>query len=239
MPRKRTFTPDAYYRDFPSRLRKLLEEEEKTQQEVADAVGKTRQTIAYYASGYASPDWETIIKIAIFFHVSTDYLLGITDAKTTIDPDMRMMVDYLGLSEAAIKNLHTEASGEYGNNAIDAILAGKCFSDYHSLNYMLAMAFASCKLAEVATENRIRSPHNAILENRGLRGLISIENMTDFDLYRLKQMIGELIEDQAASVRLPALIWKRYGLERDPREIVPMEPMEAREEESNGPHTED
>lgn len=236
MPRKRTFTPDAYYRDFPSRLRKLLEEEEKTQQEVADAVGKTRQTIAYYASGYASPDWETIIKIAIFFHVTTDYLLGRTEAKTVVDPGIRAMIDYLGLSEAAIQNLHNEALGQYGNNAIDAILADKCFSDYHALNYTLALAFASCKLAEAAAENRIRSPHNSILENRGLNGMVSIENMAEYDIYRLKQLLGDIVKDAAASVQLPALIWKRYGLDRDPRELLP---LEAEKEEGNGPHTED
>ena len=150
--------------------------------------------------------------------------------------EMKAMCKYLGLSEASIQNLHNEACGQYGNSAIDAILSDKCFSDYHALNYTLALALASCTLVEAAAENRIRSPHNSILENRGLNGMVSIENMAEYDIYRLKQLLGDIVKDAAASVQLPALIWKRYGLNRDPREIVP---MEAIMEEDNGSHTED
>lgn len=236
MPRKRTFTPDSYYRDFPSRLRSLMEETGKTQQEVADAVGKTRQTIAYYASGSASPDWETIIKLAIFFNVTTDYLLGRTEAKTVVDPGIRAMIDYLGLSEAAIQNLHNEARGQYGNNAIDAILADRSFSDYHGFNYELFLAFASCILSDRDSHSRIKPGSNPLLVARGLGGLFTVESMAEYDIYQAKQTLERIIKKYAASVQIPSLIWERYGLDRDPRELLP---LGAEKEEGNGPHTED
>ncbi|WP_407383358.1 helix-turn-helix domain-containing protein [Ruminococcus sp.] len=40
------------------------------------------------------------------FHVSTDYLLGLTNTATT-DKDTRVICDYTGLSEKAVEELHT------------------------------------------------------------------------------------------------------------------------------------
>lgn len=96
MPRKRTTTDEAYYKAFPTRLRELMNR--TTQQELAAVIGKTRQSVSYYCDGSASPDWETLVKIADYFHVSMDYLLGRTQVRT-MDTDTQEICERTGLTE--------------------------------------------------------------------------------------------------------------------------------------------
>lgn len=65
--------------DFPERLKKLRKEKDIYQKELADKLNLGRTTIGGYEQGSRSPDKETLNKIADFFDVSTDYLLGRTD----------------------------------------------------------------------------------------------------------------------------------------------------------------
>lgn len=61
---------------FPSRLRNLMETRGVTQQELAEAVGVTRQSISMYAGGQTVPDIYTVQLIADFFKVGVTALLG-------------------------------------------------------------------------------------------------------------------------------------------------------------------
>ena len=49
-----------------------------TQKQVASAVNKSQTTVAAWESGRAQPDAATIVKLSELFHVSSDYLLGIS-----------------------------------------------------------------------------------------------------------------------------------------------------------------
>ena len=93
-----------YDKVFPSRLRNLMDESHISQQKLADYLGlKNRQSVAGYCNGRSTPDLESIVKIASFFSVSTDYLLGATD-----DPaPTPSAVDELGLSPKAVRYLRT------------------------------------------------------------------------------------------------------------------------------------
>lgn len=101
MPRKRETLPENYNADFPKRLRELLAENGKSQKELAEAMGKTRQAIGYYADGSSSPDWEALKFIANYFEVSADYLLGLSDVRSP-EVNMQIVCNYTGLSEGAI-----------------------------------------------------------------------------------------------------------------------------------------
>ena len=50
-----------------------------TQQDLADFLGIGRVTYARYENGDRQPDYETLLKLANYLDVSTDYLLGRTD----------------------------------------------------------------------------------------------------------------------------------------------------------------
>lgn len=101
MPRKRKEQPDNFNKAFPVAMRKLMEQKAITQNELAEYLGKTRQSVSYYCDGSSSPDWETVAKIADYFNVSTDYLLGRTE-----DPSrLPSVIDDLGLSLKAVDTI--------------------------------------------------------------------------------------------------------------------------------------
>lgn len=61
---------------FSKRLRNLIETTYTTQGKLGEHIGKTRQAVSQYISGISEPGYDTLVKIAGFFGVSTDYLLG-------------------------------------------------------------------------------------------------------------------------------------------------------------------
>jgi len=70
---------------FSERLRKIRIEKGYTQEEIANFLGFTRPTYTAYESGRRKPDNDTLAKIAKFLNVSTDYLLGLSDIKDSIE----------------------------------------------------------------------------------------------------------------------------------------------------------
>ena len=61
------------------RLKCLRKAKGLTQKDVALAVDKTERTYRRYEASEIEPSATTIVKLADFFDVSTDYLLGRTD----------------------------------------------------------------------------------------------------------------------------------------------------------------
>jgi transcriptional regulator with XRE-family HTH domain len=55
------------------------------QQELADRLGVSQQTISKYENGEREPDHNTLTKISELFSVSIDYLLGQTDIRNPYD----------------------------------------------------------------------------------------------------------------------------------------------------------
>ncbi len=64
---------------LPQRLKQLRLENDLTQESLAQRLPINRGTYAHYELGKRQPDLETLIRIAVFYNVSTDYLLGLTD----------------------------------------------------------------------------------------------------------------------------------------------------------------
>ena len=89
---------------FASRLRELLEERNITQPVLAEAIGVSRQSVGQWKDGKTVPDILDLRKSAVFFGVSTDYLLCQTDVASS-DNRVRTMHELTGLSEAAINRL--------------------------------------------------------------------------------------------------------------------------------------
>lgn len=89
---------------FATRLRQIMEETGTTQGALAADLGKTRQTISQYLHGESEPTYETLVKIAAFFHVSTDWLVDRSVGDRKRSPSA---VDALGLSERAVEILST------------------------------------------------------------------------------------------------------------------------------------
>ena len=66
---------------FAENFKKLRKEKQITQQVIADYLGITRQAIAAYEKGKREPNLNMIVKIAEFFEVSVDFLLGVSQLR--------------------------------------------------------------------------------------------------------------------------------------------------------------
>lgn len=65
---------------FMNRIRDLREDADLKQSDLAKAVGIAQRTLSNYETGKTNPDSYAIIKLAEYFNVSADYLLGIENA---------------------------------------------------------------------------------------------------------------------------------------------------------------
>jgi transcriptional regulator with XRE-family HTH domain len=66
---------------FSEKLKRIRIEKNVTQDMLSKALGLNRSTISSYESDRNQPDLDTLVKIAKYFNVSTDYLLDISDIK--------------------------------------------------------------------------------------------------------------------------------------------------------------
>ena len=62
-------------------LKLLRSENNISQQQLADVVGVSQQSINKYENHTVEPDIETLIKISDFFSVSVDFLIGHTEIR--------------------------------------------------------------------------------------------------------------------------------------------------------------
>ena len=69
--------------NFPERLRQLRKSANISQQTLGNAMNVTKVSISGYETGNRKPDTDTLQKLADYFDVSTDYLLGRSEAKET------------------------------------------------------------------------------------------------------------------------------------------------------------
>ncbi len=101
---------DRYYDPFPSRLRDLMENHHPpiTRQNLAEFLGVTPQQISNYTVGTSLPDFNCICKLADFFKISSDYLLGISEYKNP-DINIREISKITGLTELSIEKLKRDA----------------------------------------------------------------------------------------------------------------------------------
>lgn len=65
------------------RLKELRKEKKLTQEQLADNFFVNKSSISRYEKNTQVPELEILIKIAEFFDVSVDYLLGRSDNRTT------------------------------------------------------------------------------------------------------------------------------------------------------------
>lgn len=69
---------------FGDRLKLLRKNCNYTQKELGEKLNVSGRVIGYYESNERFPDKETLTRLADFFEVSVDYLLGRTDIKNNI-----------------------------------------------------------------------------------------------------------------------------------------------------------
>ena len=84
---------------FAKRLRELRLQYDIGQAQVAKMANVTKNAISTYENGTRQPSFETLVRLAVIYRVSTDYLLGVANEQ---------FLDVSGLTEediAVVKRL--------------------------------------------------------------------------------------------------------------------------------------
>ena len=90
------------------RIQSLRKSKGMSQEELADAVGVSRQAVSKWESEQATPDLEKIVIMSDVFEVTTDYLLkGIEPVKTDDHKTMADLIDQKVLTEKNSKRVKT------------------------------------------------------------------------------------------------------------------------------------
>lgn len=208
MPRKRNEHSDNYNKAFPTAMRKLMAKNNIVQTELAERLGKSRQSISYYCDGSSSPDWETLVKIADFFDTSTDYLLGRTE-----DPHRQpSAIDELGLSEEAVTGIR------YCNNS----------GRIQGLNLLLGNYRFNRLVGEIGDFSNAVSCNLGV--SKAYQNSSSAESETKMDDFKFRHTMDEEIHAKALTELLekqfPALKGRisiligSYAVESQKRSIV-------------------
>jgi transcriptional regulator with XRE-family HTH domain len=81
-------------------LKKLRKENKKTQTQMATYLGITQSAYAMYESGDRTPPADMLNKLADYFNVSVDYLLGRTETRPTVEqPKFLILYNSLSLTQ--------------------------------------------------------------------------------------------------------------------------------------------
>lgn len=90
---------------FTERLRELRTQSDYSQQDLADKMGVTKQTISQYERGVRKPDMDTLTALCDIFNVSSDYLMGKSDVTVRLlnsDDLKRLNMSYQKQSDLAV-----------------------------------------------------------------------------------------------------------------------------------------
>ena len=99
--------------NFARRLKELRLKYDLGQAQVAKMVNVTKNAISTYENGTRQPSYETLIRLAVIYRVSTDYLLGmkndqVLDISGLTEDDViavREMVELLSKKNETIQEL--------------------------------------------------------------------------------------------------------------------------------------
>lgn len=198
---------------FSTRLKELRIKKQISQSDLALELNLSNRTISMYEQGNSEPNVETLIRIANYFDVTTDFLVGLTDVKTT-NLDISYMANYLGLNENTISSLHS---------FIQRFMDGdkQAGQKIDTLNMLFS---SQCKLLDHMNEYfHFYATHLEYLENKTTEIPISILEPQDkdslpnypgdYDLWSKALLL--IIGDDLAELR------KKYIEEKYPFKIAP------------------
>ncbi|WP_297582687.1 helix-turn-helix transcriptional regulator [uncultured Lactobacillus sp.] len=107
-----------------NRLKELRKENRLTQKELAQQLGCSQQAITWYETEKRQPRIETWQKLADFFKVPTEYLMGITNDRVTLTVN-----DLNPAEEDAYKRITAMLSEDYPKGSISKNKIGRLLAD--------------------------------------------------------------------------------------------------------------
>ena len=101
---------------FRIRLKTLREQAGYSQYSFADAFGCAQSTVGSWEAGRREPPYKTLVKLADFFGVTTDYLLGRTDR-----PEIHVIDNPPELADLGVTQMTTSSTEPFTPEQIEAI----------------------------------------------------------------------------------------------------------------------
>lgn len=203
---------------FPVRLKELMEQTPKTsQQTLANVLGITRQAVANYQCGQSSPSWETIAKIAKYFHVSADYLLGLS-AEDVPDQHIQSVCKFTGLSASTVEFLHCcpdRLARSFYRVFIDKIIQNGLSYDFLVVESIRRAAEAHsiwCRETEGAdVKRKIKNTVNSLSDDGDCNYLISASEAEEFFKMRAIKELTGIVENALRLMVLDAIALRKHG----------------------------
>lgn len=185
---------------FADRLQDLIKESGKDLKTLADEIGISSGALSKYQNDNGEPGISALYKIANYFGVTADYLIGLSDNKTVENASIGQVT---GLSDGAIQTLEKmNAAGNY--YVINDIKSGR---PIYWKEYMVAL--------------------NGILENDRLPSLLDFMKYTVHENFMYKRLIRYISnsEDESSISNLSArskdrFEWALWRLEKESAEIL-------------------
>lgn len=158
----------------------------KSQKEFAEFLGISRPTVGFYENGDRFPDALALKNIAKKCNVSADWLLGLTDVKTT-DADLKAVCEYTGLSEMAIKTLRAMKADD---QTIEKYVPSKWYGDLRMLDEILCDKTHLWSICHDLAQIKLMKDVFSTLEQRNINLKIS-------EYRELRELIEEKTEGMA------------------------------------------
>lgn len=192
---------------FGQIITKLREDSLQKRQETADALGISRASLEYYEKDKRKPDIEVLTKIADYYHVSADYLLGRTNAKTT-DKDVQFVCEYTGLSDESVAVLHADTFSHKDeiyprfSTAIDFLLQGGALYEFSALrdrffdyrSYWQIMNERTESMNDFLNGNTEKSVETYAEMSSMFYSIQNIEDRRDVQKLRMQEILSDLLE---------------------------------------------
>ncbi|MEA5135681.1 MAG: XRE family transcriptional regulator [Candidatus Fimivivens sp.] len=110
-------------------IKDLIDKSGKMQKEIAADLGLSQPRFNYYVNGSREPDNETLIRIANYFHVSTDFLLGRTNNEFDVPSSTGgIWIPVLGKVVAGIPLEAIECISDYEEISTEMAACGEHFA---------------------------------------------------------------------------------------------------------------
>lgn len=81
--------------EFKDRIKELRKERKMTQSQLGTIVSLSEGAIRAWEDGRTKPDLGILIKLAVYFGVTSDYLLGMSDLRHRYEHEEKVLMDRL------------------------------------------------------------------------------------------------------------------------------------------------
>ena len=199
---------------FSKRLKLLREEKKLSQDALAEMIGISRGSISFYEKAERTPDIEIFNKIADFFDVTLNYLMGKAEAGK---PENEEIGEQTGLSDKAINLLIAEKRGvlpkfinallEHPNSKRLALRFSKLENDVKEMdeifkNPVFSPTSDEEEIAESIAKNnkKIKEQTLSIMKHLDRRAeIIYGEKILNYERYEVERIFREILLEMAGT----------------------------------------